>query len=120
MPSKRPLTRIRDIVENGEAVLEYIRDMDLKAYQENRLVRDATERCFARISEAAVKLGPLAEELFPAHNWLAMRHFGNVLRHDYRGVLDTVIWNAATNPLPPLLDELASFLARYPEEQETL
>ena len=120
MPSKRPLTRMRDIVENGEAVLDYIRGMDLKAYRENRLVRDATERCFARISEAAVKLGPLAEELFPAHDWLAMRHFGNVLRHDYRGVIDTVIWNAATDPLPPLLAELTSFLARYPEEQETL
>ncbi|WP_413711086.1 DUF86 domain-containing protein [Rhizobium sp. Rhizsp82] len=111
---------MRDIVENGEAVLDYIRGMDLKAYRENRLVRDATERCFARISEAAVKLGPLAEELFPAHDWLAMRHFGNVLRHDYRGVIDTVIWNAATDPLPLLLAELTSFLAHYPEEQETL
>ena len=120
MPSKRPLTRMRDIVENGEAVLDYIQGMDLKAYRENRLVRDATERCFARISEAAVKLGPVAEELFPAHDWLAMRHFGNVLRHDYRGVIDTVIWNAANDPLPSLLAELTSFLARYPEEQETL
>lgn len=112
--------RIRDIVENGAAIREYTAGMDFKAYTGNPLVRDATERCFARISEAAVKLDTLAEELFPTHNWLAMRHLGNVLRHDYRGVLDTVIWTAVTDRLPPLLVELEAFAAQYPEDQETL
>ena len=111
---------MRDIIENGEAVLGYIRDREFKDYAENRLVRDATERCFSRISEAAVKLSSLAEELFPAHDWVAIRHLGNVLRHDYRGVINTVIWQAAHDRLPPLLAELESFVARYPEDQETL
>lgn len=120
MPSKRPLTRVRDIVENGVSILEYTKDLDLPRYTGDRLVRDATERCFARISEAAVKLGPLAEELFPDHDWLAIRHLGNVLRHDYRGVLDTVIWTIVSDRLPPLVVELETFLAQYPDEQETL
>lgn len=94
--------------------------MTFGTYEATPVVRDATERCFSRISEAAVKLGPLAEELFPQHDWLAMRNMGNVLRHDYSGVLNAVIWNAANEPLPPLLFELSAFLAQYPEDQETL
>ena len=111
---------MRDIVENGAAVRAYTAGLDLRAYTDTPLVRDATERCFSRISEAGVKLGNLAEELFPAHDWLAIRHLGNVLRHDYRGVVDAVIWTAATERLPPLLAELEAFVAQYPEDQETL
>jgi uncharacterized protein with HEPN domain len=111
---------MRDIVENGAAILEYTEGMDLQAYKGNRLVCDAAERCFSRISEAAVKLSSLAEELFPTHDWLAIRNLGNVLRHDYRGVLDGVIWTTIAERLPPLLVELETFLAQYPADQETL
>ncbi len=111
---------MRDIVENGAAILEYTQGMDFHAYAKNRLVRDAVERCFSRVSEASVKLSSLAEELFPAHDWLAIRNLGNVLRHDYNGVLDSVIWTTIVERLPPLLLELETCLARYPEDQETL
>lgn len=120
MPTKRPLSRLRDIVENGQAVLDYTKDLDFNGYVKNRLVRDGTERCLARLSEASVKRGPLAEELFPGHDWLAMRNLGNVLRHDYNRVLDSIIWTIRTDRLPPLIVELEAFLAQYPEDQETL
>ncbi|TNM65905.1 HepT-like ribonuclease domain-containing protein [Aliirhizobium smilacinae] len=118
--SKGSLTRIRDILENGSAALAYTKGMDFEAYMGNGLVRDATERCFTRIAEAGAKLGSLAVELFPNHDWLAMRHLGNVLCHDYDGVLDETIWSMITDRLPPLIVELETFLAQYPEDQETL
>lgn len=120
MPSKRPLTRIRDIIENGDAILDYTAGIDFAAYRDNHIVRDATERCFARISEAAVKLASPAEELFPSHDWVGIRHLGNVLQYDYKGVIDDIIWASVTKRLPPLLDELKIFIAQYPDDQETL
>jgi uncharacterized protein with HEPN domain len=120
MPSKRPLMRMRDIVENGRAILDYTRGMDFTQFVGNRLTQDATERCISRISEAAVKLGPVSEELFPSHSWRGIRDVGNILRHDYEGVLDEVIWAIVTERLPPLLGDLETFLARYPADQETL
>lgn len=120
MPTKRPLIRMRDIVENGQAILRYSHGMELGDYVHNNLVKDACERCFSRLSEAAVKLGPLAEELFPSHNWNGIRNFGNILRHDYPDVLDDVLWAAISQHLPRLLAELETFLAKYPDEQETL
>lgn len=110
----------RDIVENGKAILEYTRGMDFDAYNEHRLTKDASESCLSRISEAAVKLGAVAEELFPNHDWRGMRNIGNILRHDYPDVVDAAIWATINRSVPPLLVDLETFLAEYPEDQETL
>lgn len=120
LPTKRPLIRIRDIVENGRAVLDYTRGMDLPAYLNSQITKDACERCLARVSEASVKLGPIAEELFPDYDWRNIRGLGNFLRHEYEDILDESIWKIITDGQPPLIADLQTFLARYPEDQETL
>ncbi len=56
--------------------------MDLAAFEENRLVYDAVERCLERISEAAAKLGDMAVHLMPDQPWQKIRSFGNILRHE--------------------------------------
>jgi uncharacterized protein with HEPN domain len=120
MPTKRPLTRLHDILENGSAILRYTQGMSLAVYRQDSLHRDACERCLSRISEAAIKLGAVAEELFPHHDWRGIRDIGNILRHHYPDVLDDMIWLTITKHVPPLLIELETFLAKYPDDQETL
>lgn len=56
--------------------------MDAVAFEENRLVYDAVERCLERISEVAAKLGDLAPVLIPDQPWRDIRALGNRLRHD--------------------------------------
>lgn len=111
---------MRDIQENGEAILEYMTGLDRHAFENNRLVYDATERCLSRISEASVKLGRDAEQSLPGHNWRGMRDLGNILRHDYDGVSKDIVWEIVKDRLPPLLIDLKTFLAQYPDDQETL
>src|SRR5664280_3781203 len=53
LPSEKPARRLEDIVENAQAALRYTTGMDEVAFQRNRLVYDAVERCLQRISEAA-------------------------------------------------------------------
>ncbi|WP_246701775.1 HepT-like ribonuclease domain-containing protein [Rhizobium terricola] len=120
MPFKRPLTRLRDIVENAEAIFDYMASLDRAAFEQNRLVYDATERCLSRISEASVKLGSFAEEHLPAHNWRGMRDLGNILRHDYDGISKTIVWSIVKDRLPPLLADIKQMLSRYPDDQEVL
>lgn len=120
MPTKRPLSRLRDIQENAEAILDYVSSLDRDAFLNNRLVCDATERCLSRLSEAAVKLGSLAAEILPGHDWLGMRNLGNILRHDYDGVSKDVVWEIVRDRLPPLLADVSQFLSRYPEDQDDL
>lgn len=60
MPSKDPIQRFADILENIILIEEFTRGMDLNAYREDLKTRNATERCMERISEAAKKLGEVA------------------------------------------------------------
>jgi hypothetical protein len=56
-----------DNIEGVERYTEGLADFD--AFVADTMRRDAIERCFSRISEAAVKLDALAEQLAPAIPW---------------------------------------------------
>lgn len=45
MPSKDPIQRFADILENIILIEEFTRGMDLNSYQEDLKTRNATERC---------------------------------------------------------------------------
>jgi uncharacterized protein with HEPN domain len=59
------MQRFEDILENIILVEEFTRGMNANSFLEDLKTRNATERCLERISEAAKKLGELAEELCP-------------------------------------------------------
>ena len=120
MPTERPLVRLRDIVENIEAIQEYTRDSDLSDFLKSRITIDAVERCLARISEAAVKIGLVTEEILPGHDWRGIRGIGNRLRHEYDIITDAANWAIVTKRLPELHDDITAFLSRYPVDQESL
>lgn len=92
MPSERPARRLEDIIENAQSALRYTAGMDEVAFEGNRLVYDAVERCLERISEAAAKLGELAPVLMPDQPWRDIRALGNRLRHDYDDISQDRLW----------------------------
>ena len=66
----------QDILDNVGAIkrhLDHLAAPDFDSFQSDELVVDAVERCFSRISEAAVKLGDKAE----AEIWNDIRGLGN-------------------------------------------
>jgi uncharacterized protein with HEPN domain len=69
------VAKIRDYLARGGGLDRVLADQDM-AY-------DAIRMCFLEISEAAVKLGALAELHEPEIPWSAIRGFGNHLRHTY-------------------------------------
>jgi uncharacterized protein with HEPN domain len=76
--------------------------LDENAFVASSLVVDAVERCLSRISEAAVKLGPLASELVPDQPWHNIRGLGNRLRHEYDIIDPRDLWAIVTESLPSL------------------
>ena len=119
MPSKDPIQRFADIVENIILIEEFTRGMDLNAYLEDPKTRNATERCMERISEAAKKLGDVAEKLCPDIPWPSMRALGNFLRHEYDRVDPGRVWLMIEDDLHPLkaASQLALEQLRQAEEQ---
>ncbi len=102
MPSKRPLQRLHEIIEDIDLIAEYTAGMPEEKFSEDRKTVHATERCLMVISEAAIKLGPEAESLVPDMPWHNIRGLGNVLRHAYDQVSTQLLWEIITVDLPPL------------------
>ena len=102
MPSKDPVQRFEDILENIILIEQFTSEMDLNAFLEDLKTRNATERCMERISEAAKKLGELAEELCPTVPWPNVRALGNFLRHEYDRVDAARVWLMIEDDLGPL------------------
>jgi uncharacterized protein with HEPN domain len=102
VPTKDPARRFADIIENIERIRSYTAGLTETEFVANRVVRDATERCLARISEAATKLGAIAEEKAPGLPWQTIRSFGNRLRHAYDNIDASFVWEIAQTDLLPL------------------
>jgi uncharacterized protein with HEPN domain len=77
----------------GKTVEDYLQDEDL---------RDIVERNVARIAEAARHVPADARAEHPAVPWRLVVGIGNVIRHDYDEIDDLVMWETATQKLPPL------------------
>ena len=84
MPSKDPIQRFEDILENIILIEKFTTGMNIDRYLEDSKTRNATERCMERISEAAKKLEETAERLCPTIPWSNVRALGNFLRHEIR------------------------------------
>jgi uncharacterized protein with HEPN domain len=76
--------------------------MTFAEFERDQKTRDAVERCLEGISEAASKLGDLAEELMPQQPWRSIRAFGNRLRHEYDGIVVDRLWKILTTDLRSL------------------
>jgi len=102
MPTKRPGQRLADILENITRIESYVEGLTLARFESDTMRIDAVERCLARISEAAVKLGDDAETLAPEVPWRELRGLGNILRHEYSVVDTRRLWLTIEKDLAPL------------------
>jgi len=121
VPSKDPIQRFVDILENITLIEDFTREMDLNAFLSDPKTVNATERCLERISEAAKKLGGLAEELCPTVPWANIRALGNFLRHEYDRVDPSRVWVMIEDDLGNLKTASQQALgglrqSKYPEE----
>lgn len=102
MPSEKTARRLTDMIENADAVARYVAGVDLEGLQADPMRRDAIERCLERISEAASRLGELADELMPGQPWHQVRALGNRLRHEYDRIQTHRLWEIIHDDLPRL------------------
>jgi len=102
VPSSDPAQRFEDILDNIGRIEGYTAGMDGAAFLEDHKTYDAVERCLERISEAARKIGVLAEELCPGIAWAEIRALGNFLRNEYERIERGRLWLVVERDLTPL------------------
>lgn len=112
MSSERSRVRLRDIVDNADWIAEYLAGYQLERFKQDRRTADAVERCLGRITEAVIQLGMLeSEQAGLGLPWNEVRNLGNRLRHDYRRIDRTVIYQIARDEVPALRDAAMRALA---------
>jgi uncharacterized protein with HEPN domain len=84
-------------IEEAIALIEgYLRQRKRPDLDRDPMLRQAIERNFEIISEASRHLLDAWKADHPEVPWRKVAGIGNVLRHDYDRVDNTVLWRAAT------------------------
>jgi uncharacterized protein with HEPN domain len=93
---------IHDILEAIERVDEITRDKTLAEFEQSWQLRWLVQRAIEIISEASRAIPAELKKSRPEIPWQRVRGIGNVLRHEYQGLADPIIWNIVADELPRL------------------
>ncbi len=113
MPFRDAATHLRDILEAINHIESFLTGIDFEHYKADFKTKFAVERQMQVIAEAAVRLGPEAETIVPGPDWKGFRGMGNLLRHAYHRIDDSLIWNAAKDELPEMKAAILDILKSW-------
>lgn len=118
MSFRDPSLYLGDIVAAVNLIDTFVGVMTFEQYRVDPKTRSAVERQLQIVTEAAIRIGDDAERLCPGLDWRGIRGMGNILRHAYDHVEDTILWDAIKVGLPPLREAaLAALAALGPAER---
>ncbi|MGH8245805.1 MAG: HepT-like ribonuclease domain-containing protein [Gammaproteobacteria bacterium] len=112
MPSKNPAQRLRDILDNIDAVETFIAGITFEKFVHDRKTVYAVTRALEIISEASRRLPDELKMRRPEVDWPAVIAAGNVYRHEYDRVDDALIWHTAQHDLVRLREVAQAELQR--------
>ena len=106
MPSERakrsPLQRIEDILENIDRIREFTVGYDFAGFVTDTRTLYAVTRALEIISEATRHLPSEIKARSPHIDWRGIATVGNVYRHSYDIVDNTLVWDVVQGDLEPL------------------
>jgi uncharacterized protein with HEPN domain len=103
MPHRRPpRAALEDIAEAIALIGRYLHGRERADLDREPMLRQAIERNIEIVSEASRRLPDAWKALHPAVPWRKVAGIGNVLRHDYDRIDNTVLWHAATTEMRAL------------------
>ena len=111
MPSKSPAQRLRDIVDNIDAIEAFTAELDLAAFAQDRKTVYAVVRALEISSEASRRLPTEITGRHTEIDWVAIAAAGNVYRHEYEAVDESLIWHTVRHDLAVLRRIAAEGLA---------
>jgi len=92
----------QDILDAIDVVDKAIQGKSFADFQKDDIFRLGTERAIEIISEASRHIPDDLKALRTEVPWQRVKAIGNVLRHEYHGLSDTIIWTAVKDELPRL------------------
>jgi uncharacterized protein with HEPN domain len=85
-----------------DCIRDFVGDMDFETYCNDLKTKSAVERQLQILTEAAIRLGEVDGPRLIAPEWKGYCNMGNILRHAYHQVNDTIVWDTIKKELPVL------------------
>jgi uncharacterized protein with HEPN domain len=106
MSKRQPLLLIEDIIDSGNKILDYTKDLSFDDFIEDSKTVDAVIRNFEIIGEAANRLQEDFKQKHTDIDWHLIKGFRNRIVHDYFGIDYSIVWEIKVSFLPSLLAKL--------------
>ena len=106
MPDEKQTGLLRDILGSALTIRAYLHEVSREAFVANLEKQDAVLRRFEIIGEAASRLAPETQSLFPNLPFRGMKGMRNIIAHDYGDVDIEQVWKTATTDLDDLIETL--------------
>lgn len=99
-----------DIKVSISKILEYTAGMTFGSYEDDSRTKDAVERNFEIIGEAASRIPDDFKKLHPTIEWRIIKDFRNFIIHEYFGINNQIVWDIIQFRLPDLLQEISNLI----------
>jgi len=103
MPSDSVRLALFDIRDCILLARDFIKGLSYEAFKESRLHFFAVTRALEIISEASRRLPEELRNRHPDLPWRDIRDAGNMYRHSYDNVVESIVWKTVQEDLAPLL-----------------
>lgn len=113
--SRPAVLAILDSIQKIESAAEGV---TLEEYSRDWRLKFAVERAIEILSEASRRLAPELGHQHPEVDWKQVMGIGNVLRHDYDDIVDSIILDAIRKRLPVLKSAIIAIEAGLDEPNE--
>lgn len=118
MSERDPRLYCEDILESGNAILEFVEGITFEAFCADRKTYSAVIREFEIIGEAVGKLPESFRKRRPDVEWQDIKDFRNLLSHEYFGVDLEIVWNVIKEDLVILLGAVENILDEESDKRE--
>lgn len=102
-PKREYLDFLLDIVESMEKAQRYVRGMTFDEMLKDDKTRDSVERTLERTGEAANRIPPDIQKMYPDVPWKDIIGMRNVIVHRYDGLKYPIIWDTIHESIPKYL-----------------
>jgi len=110
MSERNLIFLLQDIKASIDKILEYTSGMTFVLYEADSKTKDAVERNFEIIGEAASRIPDDFKTEHPHIEWRIIKDFRNFIIHEYFGINNQIVWDIIQYRLPDLLKEISSLL----------
>jgi uncharacterized protein with HEPN domain len=111
MPDRDMSLYYRDVLDSGNAIMDFVKDISFEEFCSDRKTYSAVIREFEVIGEAVGNIPGEVKQRYSDVEWQDIKDFRNLLIHEYFGIDLEIVWKIIQEDLPTLIKAVKTILS---------